>query len=110
MASLLRVETNHEHERYAKGPSSLKPEAPDKALKYYVEEFQKRVDPANGQISLSSGISNDQSIANELKKKKSSSRQIFQDTSISCRWVLLLEQHVEPLGALSLFFMGKEAV
>lgn len=89
-----------------KGAIVAKVRGTNKALKYYVEEFQKRVDPEWTNFIII-GYSNDQGIANELKEKIKQKTDFSGDIYIMQMGVAV-GTHV-GLGGLSLFFMEKES-
>lgn len=90
-----------------KGAIVAKVRGTNKALKYYVEEFQKRYDPEWTNFIII-GYSNDKSIANELLKKIKLQTD-FSGKSYIMQMGVAVGTHV-GLGGLSLFFMEKEMV
>ena len=88
-----------------KGAIVAKVRGTNKALKYYVDEFQKRVDPEWTNFIII-GYSNDQSIAEQLKEKIKLKTDFAGDLYIMQMGVAV-GTHV-GLGGLSLFFMEKE--
>lgn len=101
IGSLLRVKPIMSMKE-TKGAIVAKVRGTNKALKYYVDEFQKRVDPEWTNFIII-GYSNDQSIANELKDRIMLKTNFSGDIYIMQMGVAV-GTHV-GLGALSLFFM-----
>lgn len=87
-----------------KGAIVAKVRGTNKALKYYVEEFQKRYDPEWTNFIII-GYSNDQSIANELKERIKLKTDFLGNIHIMQMGVAV-GTHV-GLGGVSLFFMEK---
>lgn len=90
-----------------KGAIVAKARGTKKALNYYVEEFQKRVDP-EWTTFIIIGYSNDKSIAEQLKEKIKLKKDFIGDMHIMQMGVAV-GTHV-GLGGLSLFFMEKETI
>ena len=106
IGSLLRVKPIMSM-KDTKGAIVAKVRGTNKALKYYVDEFQNRYDPEWTNFIII-GYSNDQSIANELQEK------IELQTDFSGHIYIMqmgvaVGTHV-GLGGLSLFFMEKESM
>ncbi|GAB2490952.1 DegV family protein [Alkalibacterium psychrotolerans] len=91
----------------AKGHIEAKVRGTKKALKYYVEEFKKRVDTKWTNFIII-GYSNDENIALELKEKLVQETD-FDGTIYIMQMGVAVGTHV-GLGGLSLFFMEKEMV
>lgn len=106
IGSLLRVKPIMSM-KDTKGAIVAKVRGTNKALKYYVDEFQKRVDPEWTNFIII-GYSNDQSIADQLKEKIKLKTNFSGDMYIMQMGVAV-GTHV-GLGGLSLFFMEKENI
>lgn len=104
IGSLLRVKPIMSMKE-TKGAIVAKVRGTNKALKYYVDEFQKRVDPEWTNFIII-GYSNDQSITDQLKEKIKLKTDFTGDMYIMQMGVAV-GTHV-GLGGLSLFFMEKE--
>jgi len=104
IGSLLRVKPIMSMKE-TKGASVAKVRGTNKALKYYVDEFQKRMDPEWTNFIII-GYSNDQSIANDLRDRIKLQTDFLGDIHIMQMGVAV-GTHV-GLGGLSLFFMEKE--
>ncbi|MCC5890489.1 MAG: DegV family protein [Alkalibacterium sp.] len=90
-----------------KGAIVAKVRGTNKALKYYVDEFQKRYDPEWTNFIII-GYSNDKRIADELLEKIKLQTD-FEGKSYIMQMGVAVGTHV-GLGGLSLFFMEKETV
>ncbi|MCC5893894.1 MAG: DegV family protein [Alkalibacterium sp.] len=90
-----------------KGAIVAKVRGTNKALKYYVDEFQKRYDPEWTNFIII-GYSNDQSIAKELKDRIMMKTSFLGDIFIMQMGVAV-GTHV-GLGGVSLFFMEKQTM
>lgn len=106
IGSLLRVKPIMSM-KDTKGAIVAKVRGTNKALKYYVDEFQKRVDPDWTNFIII-GYSNNKSIATELKDR------IMLKTDFS-GMIYIMQMGVAVgthvgLGGLALFFMEKETM
>ncbi|GEK88637.1 EDD domain protein, DegV family [Alkalibacterium putridalgicola] len=106
IGSLLRVKPIMSM-KDTKGAIVAKARGTKKALNYYVEEFQKRIDP-EWTTFIIIGNSNDKSIAEQLKEKIKLKTDFIGDMHIMQMGVAV-GTHV-GLGGLSLFFMEKETI